>query len=75
MKTYSIEILNPKAVRLLKNLVDLQLISMKNEKTDRKKSTDLKKILLNGPTWTDDEYVEYLKNREAINAIGEHNAN
>lgn len=70
METYSVEILNPKAFRLLKDLVDLQLISMKKEKTDKKKSTDIKQVLLNGPTWTEDEYQEYLKNRDAINAIG-----
>ena len=70
MQTYSVEILNPKAFKLLKDLVDLQLISMKKEKIDKKKSTDIKNLLLSGPTWTEDEYQEYLKNREAINAIG-----
>jgi hypothetical protein len=70
MQTYSVEILNPKAFKLLEDLVDLQLISMKKEKVDKNKPTDIKDLLLNGPTWTDDEYQEYLKNREAINAIG-----
>lgn len=70
MQTYSVEILNPKAFKLSKDLVDLQLISMKKEKIDKKKSTDIKNLLLSGPTWTEDEYQEYLKNREAINAIG-----
>jgi hypothetical protein len=70
MQTYSIEILNPKAFKLLKDLADLELISIKKEKSIKQNVTDFQQILLNGPTWNEDEYQEYLKNREAINLIG-----
>lgn len=62
MQTYSVEILNPKAIKLLKDLVELQLISLKEEKN----RTELQELLLKGPTWTDEEYKEYLENRESI---------
>ena len=71
MQTYSVEILNPKAFRLLKDLADLQLISLKKEKGIKKSMSDFQKILLDGPTWSEDNYQEYLKNRETINMIGE----
>ncbi len=71
MQTYSVEILNPKAFRLLKDLADLQLISLKKEKIVKRNISDFKKILLEGPTWSESDYQEYLKNREAINTIGE----
>jgi hypothetical protein len=71
MQTYSIEILNPKAFKLLKDLADLELISIKKEKSIKQNVTDFQQILLNGPTWNEEEYQEYLKNREAINSIGE----
>jgi hypothetical protein len=70
MQTYSIEILNPKAFKLLKDLAELELISIKKEKNKKQNVTDFQQILLNGPTWNEDEYQEYLKNREAINSIG-----
>jgi hypothetical protein len=70
MQTYSIEILNPKAFKLLKDLADLELISIKKEKSIKQNVTDFQQILLNGPTWNVEEYQEYLKNREAINLIG-----
>lgn len=69
MQTYSIEILNPKAFKLLKDLADLELISIKKEKSIKQNVTDFQQILLNGPTWNEEEYQEYLKNREAINLI------
>lgn len=71
MQTYSVEILNPKAFKLLKDLADLELISIKKEKSIKQNVTDFQQILLNGPTWNEEEYQEYLKNREAINSIGE----
>jgi len=71
MQTYSIEILNPKAFKLLKDLADLELISIKKEKSIKQNVTDFQQILLNGPTWNEEEYQEYLKNREAIISIGE----
>jgi hypothetical protein len=70
MQTYSIEILNPKAFKLLKDLADLELISIKKEKSIKQNVTDFQQILLNGTTWNEEEYQEYLKNREAINLIG-----
>jgi hypothetical protein len=70
MQTYSVEILNPKAIKLLNDLVDLQLISLKKEIKKEKNRTELQKLLLKGPTWTDEEYKEYLENRESINKIG-----
>ncbi len=70
MQTYSVEILNPKAIKLLKDLVDLQLISLKKEKKIEKKRTELQELLLKGPIWTDEEYEEYLRNRESINKTG-----
>lgn len=36
MQTYSVEILNPKAFKLLKDLADLELISIKKEKSIKK---------------------------------------
>lgn len=71
MQTYSVEILNPKAFKLLKDLADLELITLKKEKSTKKNVSDFQQILLNGPTWNEEEYQEYLKNREAINSIGE----
>ncbi|MDR6559980.1 MULTISPECIES: hypothetical protein [unclassified Arcicella] len=71
MQTYSVEILNPKAYKLLKNLADLKLISFKEEKPSKKELTDFQKKLLEGPTWTEEEYQTYLKNRDEINKIGE----
>lgn len=71
MQTYSVEILNPKAFKLLKDLADLELITLKKEKSIKKNVIDFQQILLNGPTWNEEEYQEYLKNREAINSIGE----
>jgi lantibiotic modifying enzyme len=70
MHTYSVEILNPKAFKLLKDLADLELISIKKEKIKKQNVTDFQQILLNGPTRNEEEYQEYLKNREAINSIG-----
>jgi hypothetical protein len=43
METYRVEILNPKAKRLLKNLADLNLISIAKSDDKRK---DFKEILL-----------------------------
>jgi hypothetical protein len=54
----------------LKDLADLELISIKKEKSIKQNVTDFQQILLNGPTWNEEEYQEYLKNREAINLIG-----
>lgn len=48
MQTYSIEILNPKAFKLLKDLADLELISIKKEKSIKQNVTDFQQILLNG---------------------------
>ncbi len=70
MQTYSVEILNPKAIKLLRDLADLQLISLKKEKKVEKVTTNLQELLLKGPTWTDEEYEEYLKIRESINKTG-----
>lgn len=70
MQTYSVEILNPKDFKLLKDLADLELISIKKEKSIKQNVTDFQQILLNGPTWNEEEYQEYLKNRKAINSIG-----
>lgn len=71
MQTYSVEILHPKAFKLLKDLADLELITLKKEKSVKRNVNDFQQILLNGPTWSEEEYQEYLKNREAINSIGE----
>lgn len=71
MQIYSVEVLHPKAYKLLKNLADLKLIALKNEKKTKPKTTDFQEILLNGPTWSEADYQEYLKNREAINSLGE----
>ncbi len=66
MHTLSIEILNPKAISLLNDLADLELISFaKKENSDNKNS--LKKILLEGPTWTENAEKEVLKARKSIN--------
>ena len=70
MQTQSVEILNPKDFKLLKDLADLELISIKKEKSIKQNVTDFQQILLNGPTWNEEEYQEYLKNRKAINSIG-----
>ena len=70
MQTYSVEILNPKAIKLLKDLADLQLISLKKEKKIEKKTTNLQELLLKGPTWSDEEYEKHIENRESINKTG-----
>ncbi len=70
MQTYSVEILKPKDFKLLKDLADLELISIKKEKSIKQNVTDFQQLLLNGPTWNEEEYQEYLKNRKAINSIG-----
>ncbi len=66
MQTYSVEMLNPKAIKLLNDLADLQLISLKKEKKIERSKTELQNLLLNGPTWTDEEYKEYLENRNRV---------
>lgn len=73
MQTYSVDILHPKAVRLLEDLADLKLILLKKEKAGetKKETTDLRKLLLKGPTWSEDDYQEYLKTRESINKTGQ----
>ena len=58
--------LNPKAIKLLNDLADLQLISLKKEKKIERSKTELQNLLLNGPTWTDEEYKEYLENRNRV---------
>lgn len=69
MQTLSIEILNPKAISILNDLADLELISFtKNENISENNS--LKKILLEGPTWTENAEKEVLKVRKSINKIG-----
>jgi hypothetical protein len=65
MQTLSIEILNPKAISILNDLADLELISFR-----KKEKKSLKKILLTGPTWTENEEKESLKARKSINKIG-----
>lgn len=44
METIRIDILNPKAVKLLKNLADLDLISIKKEKSKKGFADVLKKL-------------------------------
>lgn len=69
MQTLSIEILNPKAISILNDLADLELISF-NKKDNISENKTLKKILLEGPTWTKIEEKEVLKARKSINKIG-----
>ncbi len=69
MQTLSIEILNPKAISILNDLADLELISFTNNEKISEKSS-LKKILLEGPTWTENTEKEVLKARKSINKIG-----
>lgn len=69
MQTLSIEILNPKAISILNDLADLELISF-NKKENISEKKALKKILLEGPTWTKNEEKEVLKARKSINKIG-----
>lgn len=70
MQTYSIEILNPKAIKLLEDLADLKLITFRNSKKKIVEPNNLQKLLLRAPTWTDEAYEEYLQNRQDLNKIG-----
>ena len=68
MQTLSIEILNPKAISILNDLADLELISFTKDENMSEKSS-LKKILLEGSAWTENAEKEVLKARKSINKI------
>ncbi|MCP9767919.1 hypothetical protein EGI22_08345 [Lacihabitans sp. LS3-19] len=69
MQTFSIEIINPKAISLLNDLVALDLIAIKEQKKNIQKKT-LKKLLLEGPNWTEENENEVKTARESINKVG-----
>lgn len=73
METYSVDILHPKAFRLLQDLADLKLISLKSANSEpiEPQTTSLQELLLKGPTWSEEEHDSYLKIRESINKVGE----
>ena len=68
MQTLSIEILNPKAISILNDLADLELISFTKDENMSEKCS-LKKILLEGSAWTENAEKEVLKARKSINKI------
>ncbi|WP_128545894.1 hypothetical protein [Larkinella soli] len=72
MQTFSVQILNPKAVRLLKDLADLKLIALTEQKEGKSRAGKLEHLLLNGPTWTASDYDQYLQNRAELDQTGEH---
>ena len=47
-------------LKKLSTVIDTELKS-------KSKNSDLKKLLLNSPTWTEDEYKKHLENRASIN--------
>lgn len=72
MQSYSVDILHPKALNLLRGLADLKLISLKENisKPVNIQATPLQELLLKGPTWSEEEYNEYLKAHASINKVG-----
>ena len=73
MQTYSVDILHPKAIRLLEDLADLKLITLKEEKAveNEKKSTALQELLLTGPVWSDEQFESVLEARKSISKTGQ----
>lgn len=73
MQTYSVDILHPKAIRLLEDLADLKLITLKAEKNteNEKKPNALQELLLTGPVWSDEQLESVLEARESINKTGQ----
>ena len=72
METYTVQILNPKAVRLLQDLADLELITLQQEVvttnvSDRLNAIDeetakAREVVMRGaPTLNVDEMLEWLK--------------
>ncbi len=57
METLQIEILNPKAKRILKNLADLKLITIKKEKKQSEFITLLEKLRANSENAPTDEEI------------------
>ena len=68
MNTYSVDILNPKAVRLLEDLADLQLIAIRktqpvlseHELTERKKAAR-EAVMQGSPTMDIDAMLAHIK--------------
>ncbi|MFT7000904.1 MAG: hypothetical protein ACI9V1_001158 [Spirosomataceae bacterium] len=73
MQTYSVDILHPKAIRLLEDLADLKLITLKEEKAveNEKKPTALQELLLTGPVWSDEQFESVLEARKSISKTGQ----
>lgn len=48
---------------------DLEFLeeSIKTELRNKNNKIDIKDLILNAPTWTDEDYQKYLNNREHIN--------
>lgn len=69
MEQYSIEILHPKAINLLLDLEQMNLISMKKEINNQNKTT-FRSLLLKAPTWNDEQFNDYKNLRESINKVG-----
>ena len=68
MRTYSVDILNPKAVRLLEDLADLKLISLRqlvpatSEVTDNERKQKAREAVLNGsPDMNLDAMLAYVR--------------
>lgn len=72
METYTVQILNPKAVRLLQDLADLELITLRQDvvtanASDRLDAIDDEKakarevVMRGAPTLNVDEMLEWLK--------------
>lgn len=69
MEIYSVEILNPKAVRLLEDLADLDLIAIKPETpapklavlTEEQRAEARERVMRGAPTLDVDAMLEWLK--------------
>ncbi len=73
MQSYSVDILHPKAIRILEDLAELKLITLKAEKNagHEMKPTALQELLLTGPTWSEKQFESVLEIRELINKTGQ----
>ncbi|TAE34325.1 MAG: hypothetical protein EAZ91_00590 [Cytophagales bacterium] len=74
MTTYQVNVLNPKADKLLHDLVDLQLISIVRvpsnksvKKSSLPKNKRLTQLLISGPELTDEQLNTIQETRKAIN--------
>ena len=68
MDTYTVEILEPKAEKLLDDLANLGLFKLRKVKSNKKSSKlDRREFYLSAPVMTDEEYENYQQARDWMN--------